>query len=135
MRIKLVIFIGNQTHGSVSAAKKPNTCKSVLFTGRKIRPILAYCNYKTIGAISIKFTYVSPTIYQTHGSVSAAKKPDTRKSVLFTGRKIRPILAYCNYKTIGAISIKFTYVSPTIYRTSHTKFERNGPSSSRDMNT
>ena len=54
---------------------------------------------------------------KTRGSVSAAKKTAWRTSVLFTRIPFHIFSAYCNLKTIGAISTKFIYVVPPIYTT------------------
>ena len=70
---------------------------------------------------------------KTHGHVSAAKKAVWRASVLFTGTANSPFSTPRISITTRLISIKFTYFMPYIYVTLHTKFERNRPSSSRDV--
>ena len=56
-----------------------------------------------------------------------------RTSVLFTGNNNSPFSTPCISITTMPISIKFTYFRFSIYATQHTKFERNQPSSLRDM--
>ena len=70
---------------------------------------------------------------KTNGRVSAAKKAVWCTSVLFTGTANSPFSAPHISITTKPISIKFTYFMSSIYATLHTKFERNRPSSSRDM--
>ena len=57
------------------------------------------------------------------------RKPRDAQVCYLREPPIHTLSAYCSLKTIGAISTKFTYIVPTIYTTSQTKFERNSPRS------
>ena len=62
---------------------------------------------------------------KTHGCVSPAKKDLQHTSVLFTGTAKAPFSTPHISITNGLISIKFTYFMPSMYKTLHTKFEKN----------
>ena len=127
---------------------------SILFTGTAKSPFSTPHISITTGPISIKFTYFMPSIkthgrvstakevmwhtsvlftgtakFKTHGRVSAAKEVMWHTSVLFTGTAKSPFSTPHISITTGPISIKFTYVMPSIYTTLHTKFEENRLSS------
>ena len=74
-----------------------------------------------------------PVLIKTHGRVSAAKEVVWHTSVLFTGTAKSPLSTHHISITTGQISIKFTYFMPSIYTTSHTKFEENWLSSLQDI--
>ena len=77
--------------------------------------------------------YVHSDCIKIHGRVSVAKKAVWHTSVLLTGTVNSPFSTPCISKITWLISIKCTYFMPSIYANLHTKFERNLPSSSRDM--
>ena len=83
---------------------------------------------------TIVYTIIHCYIYiKTHSRVSVAKKAVWYTSMLFTETTNSPFSTPHKSITTGPISIKFTYFMPSIYATLHTKFERNRPSSLRDM--
>ena len=80
----------------------------------------------TLGRVAVNLT-------KTYGRVSVAKKAVWCTSVLFIGTANSPFSTPYISIITRLISIKFTYFLHSIYATSHNKFERNGPSSLRDM--
>ena len=82
-----------------------------------------YCTLSIGKPMISRHTVVCQRPRKTHGT----------RNVLFTRTAKSPISASCIFITARQICTKFTYVMPSIYTTSHTKFERNRLSVSRDM--
>ena len=72
-------------------------------------------------------------VQNTQHCVLVPKKAMWCTSVLFTVTTNSAFSTPRISITTGLISIKFTYFMPSMYVTLHTTFERNWPSSLRDM--
>ena len=102
------------------------TVHGKILVGRKLANL---ANHELLAKIFL-------TDIKTHGRVSAAKEVVWHTSVLFTGTVKSPFSTHhisIISITTGRISIKFTYFMPSIYTTSHTKFEKIRLSSLQDI--
>ena len=77
--------------------------------------------------------YLTTDNIKTHGCVSAAKKVVWHTSVLFTGTANSLFLTPHISTTTVPISIKFTYLMFSIYKSLDTKFKRNQPSIAHEI--
>ena len=81
----------------------------------------------------VKYFCGAPSKIKTHSRVCAAKEDVWHTSVLFTETAKSSFSTPHISITTGLISIKFTYLMPSIYTTLYTKFEENWFSSLQDI--